>query len=384
MPHERSSETTIEILHLTGMRSTKYGSLERCFVALAEGCSARGWRLAVQYNEPPRSPSYVRDLQAAGADLVITQLGTGRIAAAWRAIRLVARRRPSVVQLHFCGAAVVAAVGLLGHRLGVARTVATIHSMPTPRSRALARASYSQIDRVMCVSNSIARAVAALGVRTPAIVTQYLGVPDLGPVAAEARQHVRDALRISRDAPVIVTIVFNDPVKGTDVLMDAFLDHLAEALPDLRLIVVGVGPEDRRQASRRPDLLPDRVHWAGIQDDVRPFLAASDIYVQPSRSEGLGLAIMEAMRESLPVVATKVGGVPEVVADGESGLLVDPDAPDALAAAISGVLADRSLARRLGAAGRARWEARFRLENLVELLLDADRDVLPPTATGTS
>ena len=373
--------TTIEILHLTGMRSTKYGSLERTFIALARGCAARGWRLVVQYNEVPGSARYISDLEAAGATVVIADLGAGRISSAWRAINVIAHRRPRVVQLHFCGVAIVTAVGLLAHRLGVARTVATIHSMPTPRSRAVTRASYSRMDRVVCVSLSIARAVLGFGLAPATVVTRYLGVPDLGPEPQGVRKEVRERLRIDPGAPVIVTILFKSPVKGTDVLLDAFLDHLAADFPDLHLIVVGVAPEERRDTSSRADLLPDRLHWAGIVDDVRPFLAASDIYVQPSRSEGLGLAIMEAMRESLPVVATNVGGVPEVVADGTSGVLVEPDAPGLLAAAISRLLTDRALAQRFGAAGHDRWRTRFRLETLVELMLDDDKDVLMPVAS---
>ena len=382
MTPERGAEMNVEILHLTGMRSTKYGSLERSFVALARGSTARGWRLVVQYNEPPRSAPYVGDLEAAGAVLLIAQLGAGRLAGAWRAIRLIAQRRPRVVQLHFCGAAIVSAVGLLAHRLGVARTVATIHSMPAPRARAIARASYARIDRIVCVSQAIERAMLELGVAPATLVTRYLGVADLGPVAPGARDEARAMLRIDPTAQAIGTIVFNSPVKGTDVLLDAFLDHLAPAFPDLHLIVVGVAPEDRGHAPARADRSEDRVHWAGIQDDVRPFLAASDIYVQPSRSEGLGLAIMEAMRQSLPVVATNVGGVPEVVADGGSGLLVEPDAPAALAAAIARLLSDRDLAHRMAGVGHDRWRSRFRLETRVELLLDDDRDVLPPAAPG--
>ena len=364
------------------MRSTKYGSLERSFVALASGCTARGWRLVVQYNERPSSAPYVRDLEAAGAVLVVAQLGAGRISAAWRAITLIAQRRPRVVHLHFCGVAIVMAVGFLAHRLGVARTLATIHSTPAPRSRALFRASYGRLDRVVCVSRSIKRAVLDLGLAQANVVIRYLGVPDLGTVAEGTREHVRAALGIDPGALAIVAIVFSSPVKGTDVLLDAFLDHLAPAFPNLHLIIVGVATEERRLVSSRADASHPGVHWPGIQDDVRPFLAASDIYVQPSRSEGLPLAIMEALRASLPVVATSVGGVPEVIEDGESGLLVQPAAPAALAAAISRLVTDPDLARRLSRVGHDVWTSRFRLEGRVELMLDDHRDLVRPEAAG--
>ena len=239
-----------------------------------------------------------------------------------------------------------------------------------PRSRTLARAGYARLDRIYCVSHSVERALIELGAAPSLLNTRYLGVPDLGHVPVEAREKVRQQLAIPSAAPVLATIGFTGPEKALDVLVDAFLDELSAGFPDLHVIIVGVSPTRRMRVSRRADRLSDRLHWVGIHDDVRPFLAAADIYVQPSRSEGLGLTILEAMRQSLPVVATKVGGIPEVVKDGESGILVAPDAPMELAAAISRLLVDRELAHRLGEAGRALSRLKFDMGPSVELTLD--------------
>jgi len=348
-----------EILHMTAMRSTKYGSVEQYFVALANGCSKRGWRLVLQYNETPRSSRYVDDLHEAGGTLIVRRLGGGQVVAAIRAIGLIAQRRPRIVHLHFCGAVTRMGVGLLAHRLGVASTVMTAHFVPNPLSRAFARASYARIDRIYCVSHSVEQALASMGVSDSALTTAYLGVPDRGPLPATTRGDVRQQLAIPSTSPVLATIVFNNPLKGVDVLVDAFIDYLAPSFPNLHLIVVGVPPSECTLASGRTGCSPDRLHWVGIQDDVRPFLAAADIYVQPSRMEGLGLAILEAMSQSLPVVATNVGGIPEAVADGESGFLVEPNAARDLAAAISKLLADPDTARRFAAAGNALWRRKF-------------------------
>jgi glycosyltransferase involved in cell wall biosynthesis len=365
-PPRRSGES--EILQLTGMRSRKYGSLERYFVAVAEECTARGWRVVFQYEEPPSSARYVADLRDAGAAILVRRLGPGRVLSAWTALVLIARRRPRIVHLHFCHALTRLGVGLFAHPLGVDLAVATKHSMPEAASRAFVRATYGCLDRILCVSRAIESRLLALGAPPGRLVTHYLGVPDLDPLPAGVREDVRRRLGIPAASPVIATVAFDNPMKGVDVLTAAFEHHLAAAFPDLHLVIVGVSHGDPGAPPGASGSV--RVHWAGTQDDVRPFLAASDIYVQPSRAEGLGLAIVEAMRESLPVVASRVGGIPEVVADGQSGLLVPPDSPQDLAAGVAKLLTDADLARRFAAAGRDRWRRQFELRASVRRLVD--------------
>ena len=118
--------------------------------------------------------------------------------------------------------------------------------------------------------------------------------------------------------------------------------------------------------------LSARVRFAGEQADVAPSLEEMDLYVQSSIAEGMPNSVLEAMAVGLPVVATAVGGTPEVVADGETGLLVPPGDPAAMAAALTTLLADRAKARgAFGRAGRARVEADFGEATLaLEVLLD--------------
>jgi glycosyltransferase involved in cell wall biosynthesis len=359
------------------MRSTKYGGVERYFVELARRCESRGFHLVLQYYEAPRSAQYARDLDAAGA-LVVVQTPGSRVSIVGRALWLIARRRPGIVHLHFCDGWTRLAVGLCAHLLGVKRVVATAHLMPfagSGRSRALARVSYTLMDRILCVSDSVRQDLAALGVPQRILTTQYLGVPELGPLSSQVRAEVRAKLAIAPAAPVLVSTLFNSKMKAIDVLVDAFADHLAADFPELHLVIVGVPYADRERFTSRADCCPGRLHWAGITDDVRPFLAAADVYVQPSRREAFGLAIVEAMRQSLPVVATRVGGIPEVVDDEVSGILVEPDSPDELATAVGRILDDGELSRRFAEAGLARWRALFDLGRSVDLLLDEHYDL---------
>jgi glycosyltransferase involved in cell wall biosynthesis len=137
-------------------------------------------------------------------------------------------------------------------------------------------------------------------------------------------------------------------------------------------IVVGDGPDRPAiEAEVRRLALTRVVHLAGGRDDVAEILAASHIFVLSTRSEGLPISVLEAMAAGLPVVASRVGGLPELVVEGETGLLVTPGEPGELAAAIERLLGDPALRARFGAAGRARVQSQF----AVDEFLDAHREL---------
>jgi glycosyltransferase involved in cell wall biosynthesis len=134
----------------------------------------------------------------------------------------------------------------------------------------------------------------------------------------------------------------------------------------VRFVIVGDG-ELREELERRADGLP--VELTGARDDVPELLASFDVFAFPSLFEGLCLAVIEAQAAGVPVVATPVGGIRETVVDGETGLLVPPRDPAALAAAIRRLLDDRDLARRLAEEARRRVRERYSEQRMVELTL---------------
>jgi glycosyltransferase involved in cell wall biosynthesis len=186
--------------------------------------------------------------------------------------------------------------------------------------------------------------------------------------------HFRPALR-DRDAgpPVIGCTARLHRKNDHATLLRAFA-RLSARWPEARLLLVGRGPEQSRLQALADALgVSPRVHLLGEQPDVAPYLAQMDLYVQTSVAEGMPNSVLEAMATGLPVVATAVGGTPEVVADGETGFLVAPGDPSALADAIARLLADPRLAEAFGRAGRARVEAHFGEKVMlqrVEALLD--------------
>lgn len=140
------------------------------------------------------------------------------------------------------------------------------------------------------------------------------------------------------------------------------------------VLVVGDGPDRPAIEAEVQRLALTRVvHLAGRRDDVAEILAASQVFVLSTRSEGLPFSVLEAMAAGLPVVASRVGGLPEVVVEGETGVLVTPDAPGELAAAIAQLLDDPALRGRLGSAGRALAQAEFAVEPFLDAHLELYR-----------
>jgi glycosyltransferase involved in cell wall biosynthesis len=170
--------------------------------------------------------------------------------------------------------------------------------------------------------------------------------------------------RPGRSPVRIVSVARLEPPKDCATLLAA-LGRLREL--DWKLDLVGGGPlepEVRRMAQGLG--IAGRVRFLGYQTDPAPTLAASQVFVLSSRSEGFPRSVLEAMRAGLPVVASDVGGVGEAVRDGVEGLLVPRRNPDALANALARLLAGASERERLGAAARRRYESSFRIEKMVE------------------
>jgi glycosyltransferase involved in cell wall biosynthesis len=153
--------------------------------------------------------------------------------------------------------------------------------------------------------------------------------------------------------------------KGLGDLLAA-VAWVRERVPDVRLLLIGEGElRDELEAQARALGLSGAVIFAGIRTDVAEIVAALDIFVLPSLWEGTSNAVLEAMAAGLPIVATAVGGTPEVVVDGVTGLLVPPRDPSALAGALVTLLQDADLRHRMGRAGRERVKQYFSLERMV-------------------
>ncbi|MCC6767262.1 MAG: glycosyltransferase [Deltaproteobacteria bacterium] len=255
---------------------------------------------------------------------------------------------------------------LAARRAGGCRMVAARRSVNKERGvqRWLADLVVHAADRIV-VNAEILRPSGRAGGRTDVIPS---GVDTNRFRPGADRAAAKAALGLDAATPVIGTVGRLEPRKGTATLIAA-VHALGDAGRTLAAVVVGDGPlrsEIERDVAARG--LASRVRLLGDRADVREVLAALDAFVLPSRTEGMSNALLEAMAMGLPVVATTVGGNPEVVADGRSGLLVPAGDPDAMAAAVGRVLDDGALATRLGSAARRVVEERYGSRSMVRRL----------------
>lgn len=184
---------------------------------------------------------------------------------------------------------------------------------------------------------------------------------------------VRRSAGIGRDTPVLVSVSVLRPQKALDVMIRAFA-ILRRTRPDVRLLIAGQGDREPLSALAHELGLEEAVTFLGFRRDVDDVLAAGDVAVSSSDYEGSPLAVMEYMAAGLPVVATDVGGVPRLLEDGRTGLLVPRRDPQALASALERLLDDRVLARTMGKRGRERQQRYFSFDTTlreVQALYDA-------------
>jgi glycosyltransferase involved in cell wall biosynthesis len=213
------------------------------------------------------------------------------------------------------------------------------------------------VDRLIAVSAAQRATYEKIGVPPELFSTVPNGVRPRGP--GPGREEARRLLRLRPDQPVVMTVGRLTVMKGQRYLIDS-LPALRDAFPDLAVLMVGDGHLRDGLASRASAReVADTVRFLGHRTDARLLLDAADLFVLPSLHEGMPLAAMEAMDAGLPVVGTNVIGTAEVVADGQTGLLVKPRDVDALATALSTLLSDADLRTTYAAAGRRRYLEHF-------------------------
>jgi len=287
----------------------------------------------------------------------------------WHTAMLLRRRRYDLLHSHEFTMNVYS---FLAGKLAGVPTIHNVHGnleyVATHLRRRLIYRAMSWLDKpFVVVSEELKERMKNLGVREQSMQVILNGIAlrhrDLFPVLIRSGRralglHPRDLL-----IGVIGRLV---PVKGQDVLLAAMPRLLAE-FPKLQLALVGRG-DFREELEKQAAALgiAHAVVFTGHHDDIRDMLACFDVIVIPSRAEGLSLGLIEAMTAARPIVATAVGGNPQALIDGESGLLVPPEDPPALAEAIARLLRDPELARTLGENAHRRAEEQFTVTRMIE------------------
>lgn len=304
----------------------------------------------------------------------------GHRSAIRRLREIVTAGRYDVVHAHGLRAGIDAALA----SRGLCPVVLTVHNLVHPDVAGRARyllyrraegLAVRLADHTFAVSREIASHL-----RSPKVEVLYLGIGDAPPIRRDAAI-VRDELGVGGDERLVVTASRLAPQKALPVMLEA----LAAVEVPWVLAVLGTGPQEAelRDAAARLGIA-DQVRWLGFRDDVADYIAAGDVFCLSSVWEGVPLAAQEAILLGVPIVATAVGGMPELVEDAVTGRLVPPRDPGSLAAALGQVLASGALRKTFADGARERLRERFSTDRMLARLGAEYRERARSRSAGTA
>jgi glycosyltransferase involved in cell wall biosynthesis len=278
--------------------------------------------------------------------------------AVWRLRALARERGVDVIHAHASHAHTLAALAVLGTRR---RLVATRRVDFTPKGAW----KYRRCDRVVAISQAIAGILRTSGVAPDRLEVIHSGI-DPARFAGADRARARQALGLPADAVMVLCVAALEDHKDHATLLNAW--EAVAADQRAHLVLAGDGSLRAQLAVRAGGL--ERVHVLGFRDDIPDLLAGADVFVLTSRLEGLGTAVMDAMCCGLPVVATRAGGIPELIRDGVDGVLVPVGDAAAVAAALRSLLDDAAKRSSLGDAARQHAGRHFLAQGMVDAYVD--------------
>jgi len=219
-------------------------------------------------------------------------------------------------------------------------------------------------DRLIFVSEAVSRSFGAGKTRGPRTSVVYPGVDFSAIGRGEADPLVKKELGLSEDDKIVGCVARLSREKGVDVLLDA-APGILDRVPGAGIVIAGDGPERRRlEAQARSPGIEGKVAFTGFREDLDPVVSLFDVAVCPSRSEAFGLVIIEMLYRGKPTIASNVGGTGEIITDGDTGVLVPPGNPEALADAVAGVLQNPDKYAVMARRGAEFVEQNFSLEKM--------------------
>ena len=354
-----------------------FGGAEQALLTLMAGLNRECWRPVLMYHASSGITPLLEGAARMDVELwPVPRMRDGREGAGrvWQFARELRARRPDVFHAHLTWplACKFGLVGAIMARVpAIVATVQLFVEFPLDLSIYVQqRLVYAGVGRYIVVSQYVAQRLRQkLHWPTHKIQVIHNSVVSLDRGVHKAKCA---ALIDQADTPVVLTVARLDEQKGHRYLLEA-----AAQVPQARFVLAGDGPlRASLEAQARSLGLEQRIQFWGYRSDIPDLLAGCDVFVLPSLYEGLPLSILEAMSAGKPVIATQIGGTAEAVIPDETGLLVPPADPTALAAAIRKLLDDQPFARRLALAGQARVEREFSAVTMVQQVTNVYAELL--------
>lgn len=334
--------------------SLSIGGAEMLLMDLVAAAQARGDTVLVAYYTPGPLAAALTERGVEIARLSEHKLRDPRVI--FRAVRLMRRWKPDIVHTHLTKSDLV---GQLAARIAkVPRRVMTIHCEDQWRNKAVLSRIYKAATKGVNACIAVSREVADFTISSGSVPAERTLIIDNGVDTDRFNPETATpidltAYGVPQGRKVVAVIGRLKPQKDHETFLTAAAQLLSKD-PELHFLVVGVGEleEELREQAQLAQLTPDRLSFTGLIRDVPGLLAAVDIVVISSAWEGLPVILLEAMGMARPIVATRVGGIPGVVTDEESAILVPPKSPTALADGISRVARLPELGARIGSGAR--------------------------------
>jgi len=358
----------VKILHVEGGRRL-YGGAQQVLY-LVEGLAARGHANVLAC---PRKCDLARAAAPFAEVHGMRMGGDADLTLALRLAGLIRRTRPDLVHLHSrIGADVWG--GVAARLTGV--PVVHTRRVDNPERRWLVAAKYRLHDRVIAISECIGQVLLSEGLPEKKLRVVRSAVDWKRWATPCDRQEIKDSLKLPEDSLLIGVVAQLIPRKGHRFLLDA-LPPLMETHPQLHVRFFGQGPLAKKIASQITRLgLRGRVALAGFRDDLSRVLPCLDVLVHPATMEGLGVSLLQAASAGVPILATRVGGIPEAVHDWVNGILVHPGDTAGLQRALTRLVSDAGLRRRLGHGGQELMQREFSIDVMVEGNLGVYRELV--------
>ena len=359
------------------------GGLARHVISLLDGLSEDGYEVGVACEADSLIAEVARARSTPVYGVSVGGRGpSGTLVSVVQVARAVGALHAQIIHTHSLRAGLVGALVMPG--APGAKLVATIHNFPPggatmqarrSRERWAVRMLLRRADRLVTVSEALRGELIAL---RSEVAAKTVTIPNGVDISAEAtdQSSARAALELPPEGPVVGMVARLAPAKGIAEFIQC-CKLVSEQWPAARFVLAGGGPLWEEAQARREALgLADRLQLVGEVESTREVMGAVDVLVVASTSEGSSVVAMEAMACGKPVVATRVGGLPEVVLDGETGILVEAGDPRGLAEGIERLLQDPELGRQMGMRGKQRARQCYDVREMVARVKEVYADLL--------
>ena len=373
------------VIQFMGMISEKLGAIEKYCLELSAQLNNKGYKTVFVYDKIPSNQLYINELESNNASVIELRIDKGIIKKIKCVYNVLVTYKPEIIHCHF-NFPLIRIIIFLSWILRVPKRFVTFHSMPGSEkliSRLWQILLGQMSTKLIAVSAAIKNQLVNYSkLNESRIIVVRLGInfKEFGGSLGNKKE-LRKTYCLPEEKIIIGCVAFHQPIKGIDVLLDA-VEILKSKRDNDDFVICQIGgftgnyinflKEKARQLK-----IEDKVIWLGIRENVPEFLLAFDIYCQPSRSEGLPMAIVEAYAAKLPVIATNVGGIPEIVIHNQSGFLVENEDTNDLADKLLDLIKNREKRSKFGDFGfkmvRKKYDRSLQVSELIDLYLLKDK-----------